>query len=401
MADAPRQLLTMRQILSRTHRHILLLACLLVAALMISGFLTIRDYYHRNLELITRSLNYAVEPAIVFGDPPAMRDAIASVVQQQDVRSVELRDTDGQVLVRWEKPRDMLDFAGRLPGIASVRQDVRQGQATIGELRVTGNTSLLSRYLLSGLAIAVIFLGFTFFAIRVQTRRIESKVISPLADIAQVARDVRGERAFDRRAQPSQIAEIDQFGQDFNALLAELQGWHASITEEKDKLAHDAAHDPLTGLGNRSLFNRNLETARVDSIHSGRTFALLYLDVDKLKQVNDASGHQAGDALLIGVAERLRTCIRAHDQAFRIGGDEFAIIIGATSDHETLAAIVSRINSAMVPPLSLPSGETLSPSVSVGGAVFPNDGASAHELIRKADAEMYRHKLSKQGELTK
>lgn len=401
MPDTQRQTQSMREILSRTHRRVLLLACLLVVVLMVSGFLTIRNYYDRNLELVTRSLNYAVEPAIVFGDTRAMSEAIASVAKPHDVRSVELRDTRGRVMVRWTQPRDTLDFADRLPGIATVRQDVRQGQSTIGELRVEGNTSLLSRYLLSGFAIAIGFLAITFLAVRVQARRIEDHVISPLADIAQVARDVRGERAFDRRAKPSEIAEIDQFGQDFNALLAELQGWHASMTEEKDKLAHDASHDPLTGLGNRSLFDRSLETAVADSIHSQRTFALLYLDVDNLKRINDELGHQAGDALLVCIAERLRSSIRAHDHAFRIGGDEFAIVMGAASNRETLSAIIDRISVAMTPQLDLPSGVKLRPSLSIGGAIYPDDGASQHDLIRAADAEMYQNKLTKRGELTK
>jgi diguanylate cyclase (GGDEF)-like protein len=225
----------------------------------------------------------------------------------------------------------------------------------------------------------------------------EEGVVAPLSDIALVAHEVRSQRAFGRRVSPSGIAEVDRFGRDFNALLTELEGWHTSLTAEKDKLAHDATHDPLTGLGNRALLERSLQAAVDDQARPAQSFAVLYLDADHFKQVNDRHGHQAGDTLLVGIADRLRNSIRLHDRAFRLGGDEFAVVLGPTVDHARLTTVVGRIEAAMAEPIDLPSGKTIAPSLSIGAAIYPNDGASPQDLLRRADEQMYLNKLRKRS----
>jgi len=399
-ASPPTRLPTIRETLARVHLRLVLLAVLLSGVmLMLSGLFTIRDYFERNLALVARTVSYAVEPAIVFGDAEAMRDGIGSVAQLHDVRLVELRDAEGRLLGRWAPPGGDAatgeTLAERVLGIAPARQVIRQGDRTIGEVRVLGDTSVLLGYLLSGALISLCCLGLTILAMRLLARRMEEGVVAPLSDIASVAHQVRSQRAFDRRVGPSGIAEVDSFGRDFNALLAELEGWHDSLTAEKDKLAHDATHDPLTGLGNRALLERSLQAAVGDKVRPAQSFALLYLDADHFKQVNDRHGHQAGDTLLIGIADRLRSSIRLHDRAFRLGGDEFAVVLGPTVDHARLANVVGRIETAMAEPVDLPSGKAISPSLSIGAAIYPDDGASPQDLLRRADEQMYLNKLRK------
>lgn len=203
---------------------------------------------------------------------------------------------------------------------------------------------------------------------------------------------MRTQRAFDRRLPPAGIAEIDRFSQDFNALLAELEGWHVSLTQENEVLAVKASHDDLTGLGNRALFERTLEATIGEAVRTDASCAVLYLDADRFKEVNDSHGHAVGDAILRAIADRLQTSIRQIDRAFRQGGDEFAIILASPVERDDVQGIVTRIVQAMEEPLDLPDGRSITTSLSIGFAVFPHDGVAAGDLLRRADAAMYHDK---------
>lgn len=394
---------TIRQTLARVHRRLVLLAVVLSGTLlMASGFLIIREYFERNLTLVARTIGYAVEPAIVFGDPEAISESIGSVAGMHEVRLVELRDGAGRLLARWSPPDHPANSApsltDRLLQLAPGRETIGHGEQRIGEVRVIGDTHILASYLLTGALISLCCLGITVLASRLLMRRMEEHVVEPLAQIASVAHMVRRKRAFGLRVPHSEIAEIDTFSTDFNALLAELQGWHASITREKDQLAHQATHDSLTALGNRALFEDRLADMVNETVRSGAAFGLLYLDADYFKRVNDKHGHLSGDMLLVGIATRIRACIRQQDQAFRLGGDEFAVILTPAVDQGRLNAVVRRIEMAMKEPFDLPSGEAISPSLSIGAAIYPDDGISPHDLLRCADEAMYQHKLRKRGD---
>jgi diguanylate cyclase (GGDEF)-like protein len=233
-------------------------------------------------------------------------------------------------------------------------------------------------------------------ATRILARRLQRDVIDPLGHVAEVAHAVRRDRAFERRVPSAGIAEIDRFGQDFNALLAELQGWHDGLTSENAELARRAAHDPLTGLGNRRLFEQRLSLAIGDCAPGGEAFAVLFFDIDNFKQINDRHGHESGDAALIAVGERLRGAIRQHDQAFRLGGDEFAALLVPLECRAQVDQAVSQITQALALPIRLPSAALASLQVSIGVATFPDDGMEPQDLLRRADEAMYRQKKRSQ-----
>lgn len=389
---------TLKQHLARVHLRLILFAVTLAAAsLLVSGVLVIRNYAQRNLDLIASTVSYTVEPAIVFGDVQAIREGMISVAGVSTVDQVEVRDPAGKVLARWNHPR-----AGLHSGLERLTNQVlwsepsvkpvRQAGRVIGQVRVFGNSEGILRYALSGAIIALACLGLTVAATRLLARRLQEEVIAPLSQLAEVSQSVRAERAFHRRLPPSGIAEIDQFGRDFNALLAEIEGWHQGLTSENAELARRATHDPLTGLGNRVLFEQTLAEAAAVSVRSGTSFAVVYLDADNFKQINDLHGHDGGDAALAAMAERLHSAIRQGDQAFRLGGDEFAVVVPALTSPEQVEGVKVRIEQAMQRPFLLPSGEFAIAQLSAGIAVFPDDGKSPEALLRRADREMYREK---------
>ncbi len=172
-----------------------------------------------------------------------------------------------------------------------------------------------------------------------------------------------------------------------------LIGQVEDITERRvlrDRLAHDALHDQLTGLPNRVLFNERLEVALQQARRSARRVALLFLDLDRFKLVNDGLGHDAGDRLLQRVALRLESALRAGDLLARFGGDEF-IVLCEVADEEEAFEVAVRLKATMEQPLSDPEHEQFV-SLSIGIALSSSEVDSGASLLRNADVAMYRAK---------
>jgi len=173
----------------------------------------------------------------------------------------------------------------------------------------------------------------------------------------------------------------------------EAGGWVATIedvTERKradEKIAHLAHYDALTDLPNRVLFRQQLENA-LNNVQPGEQLAVLYIDIDEFKSVNDALGHSVGDELLKAVAVRLRGCLRETDVAARLGGDEFAIIQTAVKRPSDTTQLVERIYQAIREPYDC-AGHLVTTDASIGIALAPDDGADLDQLLKNADLAMY------------
>jgi len=156
-------------------------------------------------------------------------------------------------------------------------------------------------------------------------------------------------------------------------------------------LADLAYYDQLTGLVNRTLFNDRLSHALARARRAGRRIALMFLDLDEFKQINDTHGHEAGDNVLQRVAEQLRGAVRQTETVSRFGGDEFSILIEPFDDVATATTVAERILGRLQTPVSL-SGEEIRVSSSIGIALFPDDASDEKTLLRHADAAMFRAK---------
>ncbi len=174
-----------------------------------------------------------------------------------------------------------------------------------------------------------------------------------------------------------------------------VQGIARDITERKQaeqQLRHIAFHDALTGLPNRSLFTEHLRLA-VDAANrlEGHLFAVLFLDLDRFKVINDSLGHGVGDQLLVALARRLEGTLRAGDAVARLGGDEFAILLNSLSTPEAAIRVAERVQKEMAQPFSL-SGHEVFASGSIGIALSTTGYANEEDVLRDADTVMYRAK---------
>lgn len=178
--------------------------------------------------------------------------------------------------------------------------------------------------------------------------------------------------------------------------------WHGFITDitqrrqAEEVIQQLAFHDPLTHLPNRRLLEDRLEQLITQAGRTGRQLALLFLDLNGFKAVNDQHGHAIGDALLQQVVARLQACVRVSDTVARLGGDEFVILLpNLTSETPVeVDAIAAKICAGLEQPYDLPSGPCLLISASIGRALYPADGLNVRELLHGGDAAMYRHKQS-------
>ncbi|AMO37981.1 hypothetical protein AC731_014180 [Thauera humireducens] len=159
----------------------------------------------------------------------------------------------------------------------------------------------------------------------------------------------------------------------------------------EDSIRHLAHHDPLTGLPNRVLLQDRLERALASAQRNGTSLAMLFIDLDGFKPVNDRYGHDTGDALLQAVAKRLRGTLRHSDTAARIGGDEFVVLLPVLAETQDAGLIAAKLRTAIASPFEI-DGHRITISASIGLALYPRDGDTASELMRTADGAMYADK---------
>ena len=172
----------------------------------------------------------------------------------------------------------------------------------------------------------------------------------------------------------------------------------AAATEEEEAARHVAFHDPLTGLPNRALFHDRLEHGLAQAKRHGRALAVMFLDLDDFKNINDSYGHDLGDSVLQTIARRLKGNIRGDDTISRYGGDEFLYLLMEVRNEQDIILIAEKIITAIQAPCDVSVGDlsiSLSINASIGISIFPKDGTTADTLIKSADKAMYRAKRNK------
>ena len=237
-----------------------------------------------------------------------------------------------------------------------------------------------------------------------------SLVGRPMLDF--VVPPLRSDVARDIAHSDGRLTEIELLHADGTPIIVEAHG--QDITHEgraarvvairdirerrqaEERIRHMANHDTLTGLPNRSLFHDRMTMARASAAREGHAVAMLYLDLDRFKSVNDLLGHQAGDRLLQRVARRLLDNVPRRDTVARLSGDEFVVLqTGITQPSEAMA-LAERLVKALAAPVDL-DGQQMTAGTSIGIAMFPQDGTDADQLMLNADTALYRAKAEGRG----
>ncbi|ABA72436.1 diguanylate cyclase [Pseudomonas fluorescens] len=394
---------TLGSVIGRGNLIVALVAVAMASvSLTLLGVLALRVYADHNLHLIARSISYTVEAAVVFNDKAAATEALALIASTEEVADAQVLDTQGQLLARWQRPENGL-FSELEMQVARVILEkpinlpILHQDREIGRILLIGHGGSLMRFLLSGLAGIILCTAISAWVALYLAQRQLRRIIGPLHSLAAVAHAARSERALDRRVPRAKIAELDNLGNDFNALLDELEDWQTHLQSENETLAHQASHDSLTGLPNRAFFEGRLIRALRSAHKLNERVAVLFLDSDRFKDINDNFGHAAGDAVLVAVANRVRAQLREEDLVARLGGDEFAVLLTPLHKTEDAERIADKILASMDTPIALPGDSSVVTSLSIGIAVYPDHGVTPGTLLDAADAAMYQAKRLSRG----
>ncbi|WNZ85030.1 diguanylate cyclase domain-containing protein [Pseudomonas sp. P108] len=394
---------TLGSVIGRGHLIVALVGVAMASvSLTFLGVLALRVYADHNLHLIARSISYTVEAAVVFNDKTAANESLALIASSEEVADAQVLDSQGKLLAHWQRPENGLFSELEMQITRAILEKpislpIEHQDREIGRVLLTGHGGSLMRFLLSGLAGIILCTAISAWVALYLARRQLRAITGPLRSLANVAHAARSERALDRRVPPAQIAELDNLGNDFNALLDELESWQTHLQNENETLAHQASHDSLTGLPNRAFFEGRLIRALRNAGKHNERVAVLFLDSDRFKGINDNFGHAAGDAVLVAVANRIRAQLREEDLVARLGGDEFAVLLTPLHKVEDAERIADKILASMDMPIALPGDTSVVTSLSIGIAVYPDHGATPGALLDAADAAMYQAKRLSRG----
>ncbi|HYC02880.1 MAG TPA: EAL domain-containing protein [Azospirillaceae bacterium] len=338
-------------------------------------------------------------------DPQLSREVSRSVLAISSVEAVEITLTDGQQLWAASRPSPAAErsplteavFGDLVVGMRELRQPV--SSPAKGTPQVTGQLTIrlipevvaadflafsaailmggLLRNVLLGLALAWVFHRF---------------LTRPLIDLGRAIATVNPQKPMQSPVRMPAGHHNDELGyvvSRFNEMLAKL---HFSQLE----LRRLATRDTLTDLPNRGLVTERLSHALVRAKRNGNRVAVLFMDLDRFKHINDSLGHSTGDLLLRGVADRLRATVRAEDTVGRLGGDEFLVIAEHVPDATEAMRVAERLQQALARAFTL-EGNQVHAGCSIGIALYPEDGADPETLLRHADVAMYAAKGSGSG----
>ena len=387
---------TFRKTLRRTSIvSVMITMTILWLLLSVASMVTLKQYAQSNLRLSGVSISQGLEAAMVFRDIPAAHDTLASLGLQGQYTRAVLLDPHGKELTRWErKPAKDEDIIERLTTSwlypTPVQITVSHGGDYLGELQLTGSDITITHFVWISLAVLTLCLGLASVLSVAITNRLNRGLVTALQNMTEVVHDVRANRNFERRVQPNDIAEFHHFGMDLNSLLSDMQNWQDQLKQRNASLQKSAMRDPLTGLKNRASFNTMLTEMMGDPQRRKKT-AMLFMDSDNFKQINDTWGHAAGDRVLTELATRLLSFDFAAHSVFRLGGDEFAMLLPNIENEDDILPIIQALRRHIHHPLPFKDGHYITMTLSIGFAMA-DQYATPKSLMELADQRMYHEK---------
>lgn len=243
-------------------------------------------------------------------------------------------------------------------------------------------TSFISLFTM-GLALAVSYL---------LANRFQRVVTEPVTSLAATMQEVSCSKNYSKRVANSGTEEMDQLVEHFNQMLTEIEKRDVDLLTRQKQLYQMANFDSLTGLPNRVLFKDRLEQALLHATRKGEHLAVMFIDLDDFKNINDTHGHRVGDQLLLETANRLKEGIRGNDTLARLGGDEFTLLLQDIKSTANALVVASKHIESLFHHYQI-DDKRLFVSASIGIAMFPEHGTTVENLLKNADSAMYQAKI--------
>lgn len=409
-----------------------------VSLLMASAAFIISDRLHtekttgKSLLIMADMIAANSTAAILFRDPVAAIETLGFLESQDNILAGVIYDNNNEPFASYSKEDitlELPDPAGQTQNVifrddyVEVFAGIDYAGERIGIIYLRSDTQVINDRLALFFGIVVIVLLASLLVAFALNERMQHIITAPLLRLSAIARQIRTERNYSLRVAGDSKDELGALTRDFNAMLdeiemrdkklkqnqEELEGRVVQRTRELEKanrelasakkhaesvamrMQHQAQHDALTGLPNRALLNDRIQIELSHARREQTTLAILFLDLDRFKIINDSLGHATGDQLLCVVARRLKKCLRDVDTVARLGGDEFMVLLPRISAVADAGHIGNKIIDELARPVSC-NGHKLHITTSVGISIYPFDGADATTLVKHADISMYRAK---------
>ena len=361
--------------------------------------------------------------ALTFDDPDSAQQTLSSLEAEAAIVSAALFVEDGSLFASYKRDGGSLPLkhpgkeSGSINGNLFVVAPVKLEGKAIGSILLVSDMSYWKQRQLLHLIIGLGVLLASFIVAMIISSRLQRVVSEPILKLAETARRITEANDYSLRARKFSRDEIGSLVDDFNSMLQQIQAQDgelkkvqehleetveirtSELTELTLQLEHQVYHDTLTGLANRITFDDHLQLAIEQSQRYGGKLAVLFLDLDRFKVVNDTLGHAIGDKLLIQVAKKFSSCIRSSDTLARLGGDEFGVLLMQINSASEVADVAHKLTKAIADPIKV-EGYSLHPSTSIGICLFPEDGDNAETILKNADTAMYRSKDQGYNQIT-
>ena len=385
-----------------------------------------------NLKTMAEIIAANSSAALLFGDPEAAQETLGFLKSQKHIQAAAIYEMNSSVFASYRKPG--IDIAFPDTGIQAETTlfwgdhvelfiHINYEGEQIGVVYLRSNMKAVHDRLVWFLGIVVGVLLVSLLITVILSTRLQRIITDPLLRLSSIARQVRSEKNYSLRVIGEGRDEVGCLITDFNAMLDEIQSRDDELRENRSQLEarvtqrtrelevansslatskeqaecvakrmeYHAHHDALTGLPNRILLNDRITTELAHARRKQGMVAVLFLDLDRFKIINDSLGHAVGDQLLRVIARRLGNCVREEDTVARLGGDEFMVLLPNINGSSDAGRIARKVIDCLIDPISC-NGHELHITTSVGISIYPYDGTDSETLIKHADISMYRAK---------
>lgn len=391
------------QVLSAT---LLCTFALIAAASLLAARNLQADAAQHSAELLANSL----APMLVFQDRGAATQELASFALQSDGRRILVSDANRQLFAQWP-PGDesqRLQLPAEVEPGGALRQmqlrdvevwmPVRFKQELVGYLGMRESLDRVQWAVLRMVALAAAVIGLAIVLAGRLLRWVQRSALAPIVELSDLAEQVSLSQDYSQRAKVHRFDEVGRLSERFNQMLKRVEISQAELNQQLrqeqqagQQFEQLAYKDSLTQLPNRLYFQSALQRHMAASCQGVNLMALMFIDLDNFKTVNDRHGHEAGDAVLREVAQRMTQVLRNGDVLCRLGGDEFALILPNLPDETAAEQLALRLIAAIREPMVI-DGHLMPIGATVGLAFCPTDEVDAPQLLSAADVAMYAAK---------
>lgn len=370
----------------------------LTAAFLVLDGISSRALLQNRLSTLADVVGQNSTAALNFDDPPAAVEVLEALRAEPPVVAACLYEASGNLFAQYQRQQGAqncpAEYAQILPIDRQysrvIRPVLRHGER-VGTLLLSSDLQDLEERWRHLLLVAGFLVLLALAVGGVSGLFLQRKISRPIFDLAQAMHEVTVDQNFTARVSPSGTDEIVHLGTGFNTMLSELERRDAAKRSAEGKLQVQALNDALTGLPNRRLLADRLSQVLAVARRESRIVALLYIDLDGFKLVNDSLGHSVGDALLVKVATRLQSRVRQSDVLARLGGDEFTVVLGSIHAQEEAALVAKALLEVLATPFLI-GDHQLMIVASIGISIFPQNAKDAADLMQQADSAMYAAK---------